>query len=108
VALDPLLTSVADAIRDHHERPDGRGYPRGKRDGAIGIEARIIAVCDAWAAMRATRHYRAPLPLGRAREELAAGRGTQFDAGVVDAFLALEAAGLVGDLELAPEPLRQH
>jgi diguanylate cyclase (GGDEF)-like protein len=99
VSLDPLLAAVADAIHDHHERYDGQGYPRRRAGESISVEARIIAVCDAWAAMRATRAYRPALAVEDARRELAAGRGTQFDPAVVDAFLELEADGHVGDLE---------
>ncbi len=98
VLLDPALAPLARCIREHHERPDGGGYPRGLRDADISVEARIIAVCDAWAAMRADRAYRTALDVDAAREQLRQGRGTQFDPDVVDAFLALEADGLVGDL----------
>ena len=98
-ALDPMLAELAHVILEHHERPDGGGYPHGKREQQISIEARIIAVCDAWAAMRAHRHYRGPLTVEAAREQLAAGSGTQFDADVVAAFLALQAAGDIGMLD---------
>lgn len=99
VALDPILAGLRSAVLQHHERPDGLGYPRGMRGGAIGIEARIIAVCDAWAAMRAHRSYRPPLDREAARRQLQEGAGGQFDPRVVAAFLALEADGLVGSLQ---------
>lgn len=83
-------------VRWHHERLDGRGYPDGITGEAIPFETRIISVLDTWAAMLADRAYRPALPLEQARAELLAARGTQLDARVVDAFLTLEAAGLVG------------
>lgn len=87
--LAPELSELADIIRDHHERPDGQGYPAGKRADEIRIEARILAVCDAWAAMRSHRPYRRALTIDRAVAELRRGRGRQLDALVVDVFLRL-------------------
>jgi diguanylate cyclase (GGDEF)-like protein len=90
VALVPEFRDVAPLIRDHHERPDGTGYPRRKRDGEISEEAAIVSVCDAWAAMRTPRAYRPVHTRDYARDELERCAGTQFDAGVVDAFLTIE------------------
>ena len=89
VELAPTLSDVAPVIGEHHERPDGSGFPKGKIGGEISIEARVVAVCDAWAAMRADRPYRDALSADEARAELLAGSGTQFDSGVVGVFLAL-------------------
>ncbi len=72
----------------HHERPDGQGYPHGLIGEEIPIEARILAVADAYEAMTADRSYRAALGEEGAGAELRAGAGTQFDAEVVAAFLA--------------------
>jgi two-component system, cell cycle response regulator len=94
----PGFSSVAQVIRQHHERYDGRGYPRGLAANAIRPEARVLAVCDVWAAMIADRPYHAALPLEEAREQLRRGRGTQFDPDVVDLFLDLHLVGKVGDL----------
>jgi HD-GYP domain-containing protein (c-di-GMP phosphodiesterase class II) len=74
-------------ILAHHERPDGLGYPHALSGGDIPLEARILAVGDAYEAMTADRVYRASLGEAAARAELEAGAGTQFDAGVVRAFL---------------------
>jgi HD-GYP domain-containing protein (c-di-GMP phosphodiesterase class II) len=75
----------------HHERPDGRGYPHGLVADAIPLEARILAVADAYEAMTAARAYPSALGEQAAGAELRAGAGTQFDAEVVEAFLgALE------------------
>jgi diguanylate cyclase (GGDEF)-like protein/putative nucleotidyltransferase with HDIG domain len=74
-------------ILAHHERPDGLGYPRALSASDIPLEARILAVADAYEAMTADRVYRPALGEEAARAELEAGAGTQFDARVVEAFL---------------------
>jgi diguanylate cyclase (GGDEF)-like protein len=97
------LADIAAWVRAHHERVDGRGYPMGLNASEIPVEARILAVADAYEAMVADRPYCAGMPAGEAREEIIRCAGTQFDADVVDAFLAaLE--GSEGDLA-AGEPL---
>jgi putative nucleotidyltransferase with HDIG domain len=83
----------------HHERMDGRGYPRGLAGSAIPLGARIIAVADSWDAMTSDRPYRTALDPEVALGELLRGRGTQWDAAVVDAF----AQTLPGAVALAPE-----
>jgi diguanylate cyclase (GGDEF)-like protein len=88
------LGRVGEWILAHHERPDGQGYPRGLREHQIPLEGQIVAVADAYAAMTADRPYRRPLSPHRARAELQARAGTQFDHDVVEAFLQLD-----GDLE---------
>jgi HD-GYP domain-containing protein (c-di-GMP phosphodiesterase class II) len=94
----PELATVADVIRQHHERFDGSGYPDGRRGLDIRPEARLIAVCDSWAAMCSDRPYQRALDAAQARDELLRGRGGQFDPEVVDAFLALHEQGAVGEL----------
>jgi diguanylate cyclase (GGDEF)-like protein/putative nucleotidyltransferase with HDIG domain len=74
-------------ILAHHERPDGLGYPHKLSADEIPLEARILAVADAYEAMTADRCYRPALGESAARAELEAGAGTQFDAPVVAAFL---------------------
>jgi diguanylate cyclase (GGDEF)-like protein len=74
-------------VHSHHERPDGRGYPLGLAGDAIPLEARILAVADAYEAMTADRAYQSSIGEEAARAELEAGAGTQFDARVVQAFL---------------------
>jgi diguanylate cyclase (GGDEF)-like protein/putative nucleotidyltransferase with HDIG domain len=83
------LHQISDWVLSHHERPDGRGYPRGLKDGEIPIEAKILAVADAYEAMTCDRVYRPALAVEAAREELRRHAGTQFDERVVDAFLAI-------------------
>ena len=63
----------------HHERWDGRGYPTARAGAAIPIEARLLAVADAFDAMTSPRAYRSPLEPLLALEELARCAGTQFD-----------------------------
>ena len=74
-------------ILAHHERPDGLGYPYGLGDADIPLEARILAVADSYEAMTADRVYRPALGPAAARAELEACAGSQFDRGVVGAFL---------------------
>jgi len=92
----------AELVRAHHERPDGRGYPRGARGLELPLEASIISVCDAYDAMTSDRVYRKALPGPRVRAELLGGRGTQWHAQVVDALLAML------DLEGAAVATRPH
>src|SRR5919201_1955418 len=84
------LGRVAEWILTHHERPDGQGYPRGLHQEQIPFEGRILAVADAYAAMTAERPYRHPFSPKRARAELQARAGSQFDHTVVEAFLSLD------------------
>ncbi len=65
--------------RWHHERYDGKGYPDGIAGEEIPLEARIIAVADAYDAMSSRRSYRDVLPQEVVRGEIEKGRGTQFD-----------------------------
>jgi HD-GYP domain-containing protein (c-di-GMP phosphodiesterase class II) len=81
------LFDIGRWVRAHHERPDGRGYPRGLSGATIPVEARILAVTDAYDAMRTARVYRAAMSHEQACEELRRGAGSQFDPQVVDAFL---------------------
>lgn len=98
VSVVPGMLDVAEAVRQHHERIDGRGYPLGLSGGEIRVEARVVAVCDSWAAMVADRPYHTALTPEQGRAELLRCRGTQLDADVVDAFLELERSGRIGEL----------
>jgi hypothetical protein len=77
------------AIRSHHERWDGSGYPDGLAEGEIPLGARIVAVADAVAAMTESRPYRPAATLESAAEEVGRGRGRQFDPRCLDAFDAI-------------------
>jgi diguanylate cyclase (GGDEF)-like protein len=98
------LGRVGEWILSHHERPDGSGYPRGLREHQIPLEGRILAVADAYGAMTADRPYRQRFSPKRAKAELQARSGSQFDHDVVEAFLSLNGE-LESDAELGtPAP----
>jgi hypothetical protein len=80
---------VTEIILAHHERLDGRGYPRGLRGEQIPVGARILAVLDAYASMTTGRPYRAAMSHGDAVAELRRFAGTQFDPEVVEAFVQI-------------------
>jgi putative nucleotidyltransferase with HDIG domain len=86
LAKFPEYRRGRELVLAHHERMDGRGYPRGLTGAEIPMGARIIAVADAWDAMTSNRPYRKALDQDIALGELMRGRGTQWDADVVDAF----------------------
>jgi putative nucleotidyltransferase with HDIG domain len=81
------LDQEAEWVLSHHERPDGLGYPDGLRGDEIPIESRILAIADAWSAMRAHRPYSGPVRREDAQEELRSLKGEQFDSMLVDVFL---------------------
>ncbi len=85
----PSLADVREWVGSHHEQPDGRGYPRGLKGEEVTLQARIIAVADAYEAMTSERSYRSSMDHTAAREELERCAGTQFDARVVRALCTL-------------------
>ena len=88
----PGLGDVAEWIAAHHERPDGRGYPEMLSDEELPIPPRILAVADAYYALRAERPYRGAFSDDETMAMIELGAGRQFDARVVDALPeALEA-----------------
>ncbi len=95
LAAVPFLREILPAVRHHHERWDGRGYPDGLAGEAIPPDAAILAVADAFDAMTSTRTYRAALPVGEAVRRLREGAGTQFAPGVVAAFMRAYHEGLI-------------
>ena len=87
--LQPLLGDnpvALNIVRSHHERIDGRGVPDKFAGEDIPLEARIIAVADAFDAMMSKRPYRNGLTFTEAMAELRREAGSQFDVNVVDAF----------------------
>ena len=80
----PIIAGVL----HHHERIDGRGYPDGLAGQDIPLEGRILGLADSWDAMTSHRTYRGALSIDRAREEIQRCAGRQFDAGLVELFLA--------------------
>lgn len=93
----PGLEAAAEIVHAHHERPDGRGYPRGLTGDQIALGARIIMVCAAYDAMTEERPYRRGLSSDAACEELRRHAGTQFFTEVVDVFERLHATGELWD-----------
>jgi putative nucleotidyltransferase with HDIG domain len=87
IAASAKLDDISEWILSHHERVDGRGYPSGLRGKAIPVEAKILAVADAYEAMTAERVYKRAMPAEEAERELREQSGAQFDAAVVDALL---------------------
>ena len=85
----PQLASCLPAILYHHERYDGSGYPLGLKGEAIPLEARILGIVDAFAAMTSARAYRDALSSEEALEELRKGAGKQFDPNLVEAFISV-------------------
>ncbi|MDQ6914691.1 MAG: diguanylate cyclase [Actinomycetota bacterium] len=88
LAAAPALVPVARLVRASHEHMDGHGYPDGLAGAEIPLGSRIIAVCDAYAAMTEDRPYRRAVPRDQALAELRRCAGGQFDARVVELFVA--------------------
>ena len=84
-----LEKEVLEMVRCHHERIDGTGYPNGIKGEALSLATRILCVADAYDAMTSDRPYRLGMPVEEAVGILRAGKGSQFDPEVVDAFIAV-------------------
>lgn len=83
--------TAADIALYHHEWWDGRGYPYGLCGDEIPLCARIMAVADVFDALYEERCYKKPIrPVDKVLEIMGKGRGTQFDAGILDVFVELE------------------
>ena len=87
--LEPLrfLARETCAVRHHHERFDGAGYPDGLRGEDIPYVARVVTVADVFDAITSNRPYRTAMALDEAREEISKGIGSHFDPAVAEAFL---------------------
>ena len=83
------------AIRHHHERYDGTGYPQGLKGEGIPLEARILGLADAFADMTSDRPYRKALPWEEAIHEIRRNAGTQFDPKMALAFVAAIESGII-------------
>ena len=82
----PGFEDTLDAVRFHHERWDGKGYPSGLSGDDIPLLGRLMAVADAYSAMTTDRPYRKAMGTDRADEILRGGAGTQWDPVCVEAF----------------------
>lgn len=87
--LAPWLGEWIHAIRDHHEKYDGSGYPTGRAGSDISLAGRIVSVTDSFETMTAVRSYNRPKTPAEARQELARCAGTHFDPTIVRAFFAI-------------------
>lgn len=96
--LSSVPEDVVLAVRHHHEREDGRGYPDGLVGAEIPLGAKIIAICDAVDAMLSDRPYRRALPLPVVIEQLQEHAGRQFDARIVQVLLSSTILKEYGDL----------
>ncbi|MCE4050185.1 MULTISPECIES: HD-GYP domain-containing protein [Bacillaceae] len=86
----PLLGEIGLIVEQHHERYDGKGYPKGLKGDEITVEAAIIAVVDSFDAMTTDRVYKKGKSKKEAFEEILKNRGTMYHPQVVDAFIALQ------------------
>lgn len=110
------LTELVPAVRSHHERWDGAGYPDGLAGAEIPYEARVIALCDAYETMLAEHGHRSAMSEEAARNEIALGAGTQFDPALAARLLEMLGDGpgrtlvkrrLAGESDAASSSLHQ-
>ncbi|MCH6264990.1 HD-GYP domain-containing protein [Neobacillus citreus] len=80
---------IIDIVLYHHERFDGKGYPKGLKGDEIPLTARIVAVADTFDAIISKRVYSPEVPLELALLEIEKNKGKQFDPDIADAFLSL-------------------
>jgi HD-GYP domain-containing protein (c-di-GMP phosphodiesterase class II) len=85
--INGFYPDLAEGVLSHHERWDGKGYPRGLKGRRIPLSARVVAIADTFDAITHRRRYRDGQPMDVARQVLVKGRGTQFDPDLIDLFL---------------------
>lgn len=85
----PFLTGAKEIVYSHHERWDGKGYPKGLQEDEVVLGGRVFPIADTFDAMTSDRPYRKAMPFDRAIEEIARGSGTQFWPDAVQAFLSI-------------------
>jgi HD-GYP domain-containing protein (c-di-GMP phosphodiesterase class II) len=99
------LGRVSEIVRAHHERPDGRGYPRGLRGEEIPREACLLKVADAFVAMTSPRPYRDAMTIDRAVGKIVKGASTRFDDDAVKGLVDLYRVSLLD--RFVSYPLRE-
>ncbi|MCA1616831.1 MAG: HD-GYP domain-containing protein [Acidobacteria bacterium] len=104
LCASPSLAAAARATLEHHERWDGGGYPQGLRGDAIGLEARVLAVADAFDVMANERPYRRAMSYDAALAELIRCAGTQFDPHIVATFGRMSRDRVEKVMHGAPSP----
>ena len=87
---DSLLSLAADIARSHHERWDGKGYPKGQKGDEIPLGGRITAVADAFDALVSPRCYKESFSIDSAESIIVEESGTHFDPKVVSAFVLVK------------------
>ncbi len=100
----PNLIDTVPVVISHHERYDGKGYPRGIKGENIPILGRVICIADSFDAMTTDRPYRKGLSLEQAVYELRKNAGTQFDPNLVDVFIDMVTKGELLELKLENRP----
>jgi HD-GYP domain-containing protein (c-di-GMP phosphodiesterase class II) len=90
IRTSSFLQMAHDIALHHHERWDGKGYPRGLSGPAIPLAARILAIVDVYDALSVDRCYRAALPHAQCVEYIRHEAGKQFDPDLVNVFLTME------------------
>lgn len=95
LAVSPELAPIARAIRAHHERWDGGGYPDQLSGHDIPLLGRIVAIADAYDSMTHDRPYRARLSAAQVLDEIQREAGRQFDPKLVPIFISLLAQGSI-------------
>lgn len=88
--LRNLFRTATDIVYYHHERADGKGYPKGLMLEEIPMAARITALCDVYEALSSVRPYKEAYPHHKCIDIITAERGKQFDPLIVDAFIKVE------------------
>ncbi len=91
------MDDLVPGILHHHERFDGKGYPKGLAGEQIPLRARVLGVADALDAMTSSRPYRNAMPVETAIHEVAKGKGTQFDPAAVEALMRLDIERMINE-----------
>ena len=105
ILRDRIIIRIAeDVALSHHERYDGRGYPRGLKGEEISEESRIVAIADAFDAMNSNRVYRSACNPEHILRELTDGKGKQFDPRFADVFIGLWQQGRLDEIIREGEP----
>ena len=99
------MPGLSCGARWHHERYDGKGYPDGIKGTDIPIEARIIAVADAYDAMSSKRSYRDAMPQADIRKEIVRVRGTQLDPEISDIMIQMIDEDVNYDMREKPQDI---
>lgn len=107
--LRPFYPDLADGVLSHHERWDGKGYPRHLKGRRIPITARVVAIVDTFDAVTHSRRYSKARSIAEATSVILEGRGSQFDPELVDLFLSPPVQELIAATMAARErPARKH